>query len=468
MTVRRRWQIGTMAAVLVLVAGSAAAYFVSTRRDVTTTSSEAYDAYRKGRENEQKLYYREASAAYAEALAKDPDFVMAMVQLAALSQDKDPSWAKSLLQGASRFRDSVSARERLILDIYQKTLIDKDRAGAEALTEQYIRAYPKSPEGYQLLCNQLVKKGKAKEAAELFGKLLAVNPNYAIAYNNIGYYWMARGDYAKAEDNLKRYRFLAPDQANPFDSLGELYANTGRYEEAEENLRRALELKPDFVPAIGHLGTVAVGRGDFAGAAALYQKAARLSDNLSAGAQFTLAEVLCTFEAGDRAAALALLDASPILSGEPTERTKEVREIGMLVRSGIIGEGAARLSAAAPPMEAVEAGKEGDRATRDLAFGLVGALEEVRKGDGKVAGPLVEKELPAWASRYGNFGYYPYVPILWVHLADLLGRTGATGEAAEILKAVLARNPRFRPALDAQGRVREGAGAATLSPAPGA
>lgn len=471
MTVRRRWQVGTVVAVVVLVAGSAAAYFVSTRRDVTTTSSEAYDAYRKGRENEQKLYYREASAAYAEALTKDPDFVMAMVQLAALSQDRDPSRARSLLQGASRFRESVSARERLLLDIYQKALIDKDRPGAEKLTEEYIRAYPKSPEGYNLLCNQLAKKGRAKEAAELYGKLLAINPNYAVAYNNIGYYWMARGDYAKAEDNLKRYRFLAPDQANPFDSLGELYANTGRYEEAEENLRRALSLKPDFVPAIGHLGAVAVGRGDFAGAAVLYQKAARLSDNISSGAHFTLAEALCIFEAGDPTAALALLDASPVLSGEPTERTKDVREIAMLVRSGILGEGAARLPAATSPTgaaDAREAGDEGDRASRDLAIGLVRALEEVRKGDLTAARPLVEKELPAWSKRYGNFGYYPYIPILWVHLADLLGRAGATGEAGEILKVVLAKNPQFRLALDAQGRVRGEAGVAKLIPAPGA
>ncbi len=470
MTARRRWQVSIGVGVLAVVAGTAAAYFVSTRRDVTTSSQEAYELYRKGRENEQKLYRREASAAYAEALAKDPDFFMAMLRLGVISQDKDPDRSRSLLQSASKFRDSVSTRERRTFDIWAKLIVDKDVPAAEKLTDEYLKAYPDEPEGYQFRALQLMKAGKSDKAMEVFTRLLAVNPNYAIAYNNIGYYWMARGDYAKAEDNLKRYRFLAPDQANPFDSLGELYANTGRYEEAEENLRRALELKPDFVPAIGHLGAVAVGRGDFVGGTVLYQKAARLSDNISSGAQFTLAEVLCTFEAGDRTAALALLDASPIFLGEPTERTKDVREIGLLIRSGIMGEGVARLPAAAPPIEAGEAGeagREGDRASRDLAFGLVRLLEEVRKGDLTGTRSFVEKELPAWASRNGAFGYYPYIPILWVHLADLLGRTGATGEAGEILKVVLARNPRFRPALDAQGRVRGEAGAATLTPTSG-
>ena len=465
MTARRRWQVGSAAAVLVLVAGSAAAYFVSSRREVTTSSREAYDAYLKGRENEEKLYYRDASGAYAEALAKDPSFVMAMVRLAALSHEKDPTRARSLLQGASRLGDSVSARERLLLDIYQKALVDKDRAGAEALTAKYLKAYPKSPEGYHLRANQLMKKGQAKEAAEVFGKLLAVNPNYAIAYNNIGYYCMAQGDYQKAEDNLKRYRFLAPDQANPFDSLGELYANTGRYEEAEETLRKALQLRPDFVASIGHLGTVAVGRGDFAGAAGLYRKAASLSDEAGAKAQFVVAEVLCTAESGDRAGALAILDASPILSGEPTERTQGVREVALLIRGLIAGEGMAPPSPA-PPSPA-EPGKEADAAARHLALRLVQAGEAARKGDLEPARTLVAGELPAWAARHGEFGYYPHFPMLWTRLADRLGQAGERGEAAEILKAVLAKNPRFQPALDARGRIRGEAGAATV-PAPGA
>ena len=464
MTVSRRWRSGAAAAILVVVAGSATGYYVSTRREVTTSSGEAYEAYRKGRENEEKLYYRDASAAYADALSKDPGFVMAMIRLATLSQEKDPSRAKSLLQSASCFRDSISARERLLLDIYQRTLVDKDRAGAERLTEEYIRSFPKSPEGYLLRANQLGKKGQVKEAAEVFGKLLALNPNYAVAYNNIGYYWIAQGDYAKAEDNLKRYRFLAPDQANPFDSLGELYANTGRYEEAEENLRRALEIKPDFFPAIGHLGTVAVGKGDFAGAAALYRKAASLADDLGSSTHFSFAEALCTWESGDRRAALALLDANPVLSGEPTERTKELRQIAALIRSGMTGEGAASL-ASAPP---AAAGKGEGGSTGDQAFGLVLALEEARKSDLAGAGRFVAKALPSWASKHGEFGFYPTIPMLWVALADQLGRAGAAGEAAEILKVVLARNPRFQPALNVQGRIRGEAGAPTIPAAPGA
>ncbi len=464
MTVSRKWQVGTAAAVLAVVAGSAAAYYVSARREVTTSSAEAYEAYRRGRENELKLYRREAAAAYAEALAKDPGFFMAMLRLAVLSQDRDPDRSRSLLLGASRFRDAVSARERRIFDIWAKLMIDKDVPAAERLTDEYLKAYPDEPEGYQFRAMQLMKSGQADKAMEVYARLLSVNPNYAIAYNIIGYQWMGRGDFAKAEDNLKKYRFLAPDQANPYDSLGELYANTGRYEEAEENLRKALELKPDFFPAIGHLASVAVGRGDFKAAGALFHQAAKLADEIGSATHLAIGEALSATEAGDRAGAAALLDANPVLATEPGDRTKELREVVALVRGGIMGGGAVP---SPPPAPKTDHGSSGEQ-RRLLAYGLARAIHEVRAGDLTGARSLVSKELPAYAARTGEFDYYPYFPMLWVSLAGELGRAGAAGEAAEILKVVLARNPRFQPALDAQRRIRGEAGAATIPAAPGA
>jgi tetratricopeptide (TPR) repeat protein len=360
----------------------------------------------------------------------------------------------------------VSARERLLFDVWTKTIVERDFPAAEKLTDEYLKAYPGEPEGYQFRAAQLMKSGHSDKAMEVYTRLLAVNPNHAIAYNNTGYYWMGRGDFQKAEDNLKRYRFLAPDQANPYDSLGELYANTGRYEEAEENLRKALELKPDFVASVGHLGIVAVGRGRFAEAAALYEKAAKLSEDLGSATNFALAEALCTLESGDRAKALALVDASLVPLSEPSPRTKGLRATALLARAAIAGEGISDAVQAAPPPEE----SSGDsRAQRDRAVGLLRSIEEVRRGGLESARAFVLKELPAWKATGGEFGtYYPHLPMLWVRLAEALGRAGAPGEAAEILKAVLERNPRFQPALDVQTRVRGEAGARNLAAAPGA
>ena len=58
-------------------------------------------------------------------------------------------------------------------------------------------------------------KGNADEAIKIFEELLAVDPNNAEAYNQIGYYYGYRGDYEKAIENLKRYQFIAAGQREP-------------------------------------------------------------------------------------------------------------------------------------------------------------------------------------------------------------------------------------------------------------
>ncbi len=459
----RRWRVGVAVGGCVLVAGTAAAaYLIGTRRDVTTTSAEAYSFYRKGREDEQKLYFREAAAAYADALARDPDFAMAMVRLAVACQDRDPARSKSLLQCAARSRDSISDRERRLLDIFSKILVEKDRPGAEKLTDAYRRAYPDDPEGYLLQANQLMKKGNTKEAVELFTKVVTVNPNFAIAYNSLGYYWMGQRDFTKAEDNLKRYRFLAPDQANPYDSLGELYANTGRYEEADENLKKALAIKPDFYASLGHLGTVAVGRGDFAGAAAYFHQAAGLADDIQLATQFGLAEALSLYERGDQAGALAVLDALPAPPPEPKERAQVIRGLVSLVRSVVNGEPPPDPEVSRP--EGVAKETYGDLAA---ATALVRWIREVRAGNLVGAKEFVAKDLPEFAIRTGEFSYYPTFPMLWLKLGEALGEAGATGEGAEIFKTLLAGNPRFQPVLNAQARLRGEKTAALAAPAVG-
>src|ERR1019366_2675143 len=88
-------------------------------------------------------------------------------------------------------------------------------------------------------CDFLASQKRTAEALAEYERLLTVNPNYAIAYNVLGYASAARGDFAEAEDVLKK----------------------------------ALALKGDFFPAYGHLGTVEIGRGNPAKAAEYYLKA---------------------------------------------------------------------------------------------------------------------------------------------------------------------------------------------------
>ncbi|HMM33546.1 MAG TPA: tetratricopeptide repeat protein, partial [Thermoanaerobaculia bacterium] len=307
--------------------------------------------------------------------------------------------------------------------------------------------------------------GKPDETLATYERLAALDPNQAIAYNYLGYYFVRRRDFVKGEDFFKRYRFLAPDQANPYDSLGELYANTGRYTEAEEHLKRALEIKPDFLPAVGHLGTLEACRGNAEGAATWFRRASDLAETWKERYSFAGSAVMALLDAGRPGDALTLLD--EVVAASPTRNDKDAVVIRwsylrsraiVLALAGRVDEAEAELAGLPelPPdldadgKAALERSLSGPKAAIAGARGdLEGAVRHFREI------LAAEKE-----SGMGDFSYYPSIFRVRTRLADALVTLGRKEEAREELRPVLAVNPRFAPALEVLARI-EGRAAAT-------
>ncbi len=267
------WVLGIL---LLAGVGGAAALFLSSRRDVTTTSEAAYESYKEATLNESRFYYKEARVGFAKALELDPTFAMAMLGLARQSSDHDQ--AVTLIKRAAREESRLTERERLHVEINLAD-VEKNRDGVMAKARELHAKYPDDVRSAMILANEQQAKGNPDQAIKIFEDVLAVDPNNAQAYNQIGYYYGYRGDYDRAIDNLTKYQFISPDNANPFDSLGENQAYSGRYNEAIENLNRALAIKADFAPAYQHLGVAYEGMGDSKKAVQSYEKAAELADN---------------------------------------------------------------------------------------------------------------------------------------------------------------------------------------------
>ena len=81
MTVPRAGKVAAVVLLLIAAAGAAAVYSRG-NRDITTSSQEAYQAWRDGLENERRFYFKEARVGFARALQLDPQFAMAMIGLA--------------------------------------------------------------------------------------------------------------------------------------------------------------------------------------------------------------------------------------------------------------------------------------------------------------------------------------------------------------------------------------------------
>lgn len=446
------------AALVALGAGTAAAVFVRGGRDVTTTSTEAYELYRKGLEDERRFYHKDALEAYAKALQLDPHFTMATLRLAGNISARDRERARSLVQSASRNPGRLNDREKLILGIFEAEILGKDMKRSGELIREYVRRFPDDPEGYYRLAGVLMREGKGEEVLATYERLLSLDPNQAVAYNFLGYHFIGRHDFVKGEDYLKRYRFLAPDQANPYDSLGELYANTGRYDEAEEHLKRALQIRPDFFQAIGHLGTLEVGRGNAEAAVGYFRRAAEMSEIWKDKLNFAGAASMALLDAGRPDDALAILDeataAPPALSPKEsfylryhTVRSRAV----VLALAGRAAEAEVELARLpAPPADLEPKGKESlEKSLLGPQAALAGARGDLEGAVRMVRELVVEDK----ESDSGGFPYYPSAFRLRVRLADTLLSLGRPEEARKELQPVLAVNPRFAPALAVIDRI---------------
>jgi tetratricopeptide (TPR) repeat protein len=445
-----------------VAAGTAAAFFLRSRRDVTTSSEQARKAYNEARENDLKMYEREAISGYATALQYDPHFVMATLRLAGKIRGRDPERAKSLLASAARSRDEITPREQLMLRIYEERWGRRDIATLGALYDEYLRRFPDDPEGYLMRCDFLASQKRTAEALAEYERLLTVNPNYAIAYNTLGYASAARGDFAKAEDYLKRYRYLAPDQANPLDSLGELYALIGRYDEAEDVLKKALATKSDFFPAYGHLGTVEIGRGNPAKAAQYYLKASDEATQPMGRLDFRFYASIALLEAGDGAAARKerdrfVAEAVGLPPGSEAERLGAkiafYQAAFLAIKGETTGLDALLASAAAPYEKEPDAEKKGV----EQGVALVRGIAAARSGRCEEAVALLRKiQQPVGEFGLGGTEYYPAKDFGHVLVAGCLHDLGRNEEAEKELEPLLKRNPRFAPAVAVAARLTPG------------
>ncbi len=443
-----------------LTAGVAlGAYSYLGRREVTTSSAEAYRLYKVGRENELKMYYKDAVANYAEALSHDGHFVMATVRLAAYLRERDPERARALMDGIESFKESVSKREQLKIHLYEvmwgEGNSEEKNKQIEALLTEYVRRYPDDPDAYFERANFYLKANRPKEAMAEYETVLRFNPNYALAYNSLGYYDLAIGEYAKAEDYLKRYRFLAPDQANPYDSLGEFYATVGRYDDAEESLKKALQIKPDFYPSEAHLGTVAVGRGDARAAAQHFRRAAEFADAPAMRSNYEWLAALVLSTAGLRDEALAQFARVPApkpsggADAEEASRSETrylYHKAILLARVGRPDESEQILATLEPLVRAKAGQNEQEKSYVERDLSAVRGLIADARGRHEDAAEFLKKALSDRLPT-GGLGDYPSDPMIRSLIAKNLAAAGKKAEAEEVLRPVLLRNPNFAPAL---------------------
>jgi tetratricopeptide (TPR) repeat protein len=115
------------------------------------------------------------------------------------------------------------------------------------------------------------------DAAERhYRRALAIDPDRADVYSNLGVLLATVHRYDEAEDSYRKALALNPRHADALNNLGVLLAASDRRDEAERCYRKALALRPEYADLHNNLGGILTAQGHDAEAEACYRTALTL------------------------------------------------------------------------------------------------------------------------------------------------------------------------------------------------
>ena len=219
---------------------------------VTTASAEARTEFLQGRDLAEKLRITDSIAHFEKAVALDPSFALAELNLATSS----PS-AKGFFEHlgkAVNLSDKASEGERLLILAAQAGANNETVKQKEHL-DRLLTVHPNDERAHFAMGGYYFGQQDFVQAIEHYKKATELAPDYSTAFNILGYAYRQNGDFENAEKAFQKYIQLIPNDPNPYDSYAELLLKMGRFEESIAQYRKALAIEPNFLAS--HFGIAA-------------------------------------------------------------------------------------------------------------------------------------------------------------------------------------------------------------------
>ena len=226
--------------------GAAAEMTRAEKVPVTTSSDEARALYDEGLALADNLHFVEANEVFAKAVEADPDFAMGYFRLAQTSPTA-AAFFRAVREAEYNTANGTEGEQ-----LYIRALIafaENDQSAQLDAISSLLGMYPKDERTHMQLANYHNGQQNFAEAVKHFGHATSINPEFANAFNSLGYAHRSNGDLDGAKAAFARYVELIPDEANPYDSYAELLMEMGEYDESIANYRKALELDSNFPSA---------------------------------------------------------------------------------------------------------------------------------------------------------------------------------------------------------------------------
>ncbi len=221
--------------------------------DVSSMSLEAYRLYSQGVEAYLSVRPEDAQRVLEQAVAIDPTFAEAYLQLAFVSEFLGRPGARAeYLRKAAEHSARLGDRQRLLAQaeaareaghsVEAARLLDALIAGFP----DFENAYPSLILLYEPIKGALDDPEKYVMTAAAGVEALPLSP---VLRNIYAYALLNAGRYTEGLREFETYARIAPREPNPYDSLGEAHLMMGAPEKAVEYYSRALTVDPTFASA---------------------------------------------------------------------------------------------------------------------------------------------------------------------------------------------------------------------------
>jgi len=215
--------------------------------------------------------YTEAAEVFRRALAQDPRFVHARINLGrAQMLMKDFDGAIKSLQEALRLDPRQVEVDNLLGNIYMER---GDPARAEAAFRKSLAARPDDTNAHNSLGLLYDRIGKDELAIQEYRKVVAIDPDYAEGYNNIGLIYRKRGEPRKAIELFEQAIKADADFPGSYNNMGLAWQDLGDLKQARLVLERGLTISPKNAVILNNLGTIDLAEHDLAAAKSRFAQA---------------------------------------------------------------------------------------------------------------------------------------------------------------------------------------------------
>jgi len=157
-------------------------------------------------------------------------------------------------KGLTRFRqkdiEGAARHFSNALKIYSEH--KKARKGLDNVTKQFLNAGNKS-----------YKRGDLGKATSYYEKALKFDPEFYLAYFQLGVLQKKQGQSKAAIESLNRVIEIKPDHDKTWFTLGTAYETDGNVDMAIDHYKKAIDINPGYSKAYGNLGKLYTDKQEF-------------------------------------------------------------------------------------------------------------------------------------------------------------------------------------------------------------